>query len=110
MNNELGKIIKVKIKNYLKNKSIKKAQIIKEFEITTQYLNDIENGKRVPSYNLMKKIAKVLMMSEEDKTKMYDLASKSYKKKKVPVDIAEFIINNEKIQKEIRKAMNSNKL
>ena len=41
---------------------------------------------------------------------MYDLAPKSYKKKKVPVDIAEFIINNEKIQKEIRKAMNSNKL
>ena len=43
MNNELGEFIKVKIKNYLKNKSIKKAQIIKEFDITTQYLNDIEN-------------------------------------------------------------------
>ena len=109
MNNKLGYFLKEKISNYVKINSKKKSQIIKELEITTQYLNDIENGKRVPSYELMKKIAITLKMSDDDQIKMFDLASKSYKEQKVPMDIAEFIINNEDIQKDIRKVMKEKK-
>lgn len=48
MKNELGEFIKRKIKEYLENnKGRKKADLIKELNITTQYLNDIENNKRV---------------------------------------------------------------
>ena len=104
MNNNLGEFIKNKMEKYLeKHKEKKKADLIREFGITTQYLNDIENSKRVPSSNLMKKMIDILELDEKSRIKLFDLASESHNKKKVPADIEEFILNNSEAKKKIRK-------
>lgn len=103
MKNELGNYLKEKIKKYASDNNIKKSEIIRKLEITTQYLNDIENGKRVPSATLMKKMIEILEFNEMEKIKLYDLASISHKSKKIPADIEEFILNNKAATKKIRK-------
>lgn len=101
--NNLGTFIKDKITKYCKENKLKKADLIRKFGITTQYLNDIENGKRVPSADLMKKMIKVLNFDEENKIVLFDLASESHKEKKIPADIEDFILNNKEAKKKIRK-------
>lgn len=103
MNNNFGKYIKNKILNYTQKYSKKKSEIIKELGITTQYLNDIENGKRIPSADLMKKIINLLELNEAEKIELYDLASNEHKKKKIPADIEEYILNNKEAKNKIRK-------
>lgn len=103
MNNELGIFIKEQIKRYVDQNNKKKIDVIKELNITAQYLNDIENGKRIPSADLMKKIIEILKLSDSDKIKMYDYASDSHKTKRIPVDIEEFILTNKDAKKRIRK-------
>jgi transcriptional regulator with XRE-family HTH domain len=107
MNKSLGEFIKDKINKYLENqKEKRKADLIKEFDITTQYLNDIENNKRVPSTSLMKKMANILNLTNKEKIELYDLASNSHKDKKIPADIEEYILNNKDAKNKIRKLMN----
>lgn len=106
MKNELGIFIADRIKEYIVKNNKKKSELIKELDITTQYLNDIENGKRVPSTDLIKKIVEVMQLSNLDKIKMFDYASDVHKSKKVPADIEEFILNNKDAKKKIRKLMN----
>lgn len=104
MENKLGDFIREKIKLHLdKNKGKKKADLIKELNITTQYLNDIENNKRVPSASLMKKMIDVLDINNNEKIELYDLASVCHKDKKIPVDIEEYILNNKDAKNKIRK-------
>lgn len=99
--NELGKNI-----HEMRKKSEKTIKsITEELDISPQYLNDIENGKRIPSSMLLKKIIKLFNLDINEEKKLYDYASNSYKKKKVPADIAEFIINNEDAKDKIRKLM-----
>ena len=99
--NELGKVI-----YELRKKSKKTIKMItEELEISPQYLNDIENGKRVPSAILLKKMMKLFNLDKDTQKNLYDYASNSYKEKKVPADIAEFIINNEEAKDKIRMLM-----
>ena len=86
------------------NRTIK--DITDNLNITPQYLNDIENNKRVPSSSLIKKIIIEYRIDKNKTSILYDLASSSYKEEKVPADIAEFIIKNKNAKKEIRKLMN----
>lgn len=109
MIDKLGEFIKKKIDRKITISKKNKTQIIKEFGITPQYLYDMENGKRVPSASLIKTMIEKLGLSEQEQIELYDLASKSYKEQKVPIDIAEFIINNEKIKNDIRKAIKNEK-
>ena len=103
MNNKLGEFIKNNIKKYLnKHKEKKKSDVIRELGISTQYLNDIENGKRVPSSNLMKKMINVLNLDEKARIELFDLASESHKERKIPADIEEFILNSKEAKKKIR--------
>ena len=106
MNNKLGDFIKRKINNVIKKDNKKKADIIRELSITTQYLNDIENGKRIPSSILMKKMVEVFNLNDKEKIELYDLASECHKDKKIPVDIEDFIVNNKNAKTKIRKLMN----
>ena len=105
MNSQLGIFLKEKIKKHIEVNNIKKADIIRQLNISTQYLNDIENGKRVPSPELMKKLKFVLNLSELEQIKMYDLASYEHKVKKIPADIEKFIIENDNAKDEIRNLM-----
>ena len=100
---KLGDFIKKKIDRKVKGTNQKKSDIIKSLGITNQYLHDMENGKRVPSSNLMKSMITVLDLSEQEQIELYDLASESHKIKKVPADIEEYIIENKEAKDEIRK-------
>lgn len=105
MDNRFGDFIKKKINVVIEKDNKKKSEIIRELSITTQYLNDIENGKRIPSSKLMKKMIEVLKLDEKDTIQLYDLASECHKDKKIPADIEEFIISNKAAKKSIRKLM-----
>lgn len=106
MDNRFGDFIKKKINVVIEKENKKKSEIIRELSITTQYLNDIENGKRIPSAKLLKRMVDVLQFDDNEKIELYDLASDCHKNKKIPADIEEFIVNNKKAKIEIRKLMN----
>ena len=103
MIDNLGDYLKFLRKNIQEKKTIKK--ITSELNISPQYLNDLENNKRVPSGELLNKFIKLYKLEQEEKIKLYDLAAISYKKKKVPSDIATFIIENEDVKNKIRNMM-----
>ena len=103
MIDNLGDYLKFLRKNIQEKKTIKK--ITSELNISPQYLNDLENNKRAPSGELLNKFIKLYKLEQEEKIKLYDLAAISYKKKKVPSDIATFIIENEEVKNKIRNMM-----
>lgn len=105
MDNRFGDFIKKKVSVAIEKGNKRKAEIIRELSITTQYLNDIENGKRIPSSKLMKKMIEVFELDEKETILLYDLASECHKDKKVPADIEDFIINNKNAKSKIRKLM-----
>ncbi len=80
-------------------------QMAEKLEITAQYMHDIENDNRVPSEKILKRMEKIFDLNQEEKVKMYDLAAISYKEKKVPIDIANYIIKNSEIKSKIREMM-----
>ncbi len=108
MSDKLEEFIKKKIDRKLYVSHKKRADLIRELGITSQYLYDLENGKRVPSANLMKKMIMVLDLSKQEQIELYDLASESHKSKKIPADIEEYIITNNKAKDEIRKLIMKN--
>lgn len=103
MTDNLGNYLKFLRKNAQEKKTIKK--ITSELNISPQYLNDLENNKRVPSEELLNKFIKLYKLEKEERIKLYDLAALSYKKKKVPSDIATFILENEDVKNKIRNMM-----
>ena len=56
MYEKLGEFIKKKVDRKVNKPTKTKADIINELGIKTQYLHDLENGKRTPSPELMKKM------------------------------------------------------
>lgn len=108
MNDKLGRFIKKKVDRKVETSNKKRADIIREFGITTQYLYDMENGKRVPSSSLMKTMITILELSDQEQIELYDLASESHKSKKIPADIEEYIITNDDAKDEIRKLISKN--
>ena len=105
MDNRFGDFIKKKVSVAIDKDNKRKAEIIRELSITTQYLNDIENGKRIPSSKLMKKMIEVFKLDQNETIQLYDLASECHKDKKVPADIEDFIVNNKSAKSKIRKLM-----
>ncbi|MCI8545451.1 MAG: hypothetical protein HFH09_04405 [Bacilli bacterium] len=107
MNGKLGEFIKKKVDRKVDASDKKRADIIRDFGITPQYLHDLENGKRVPSANLMKTMIMVLGLSDKEQIELYDLASESHKSKKIPADIEAYIIENDNVKRKIRKMISS---
>lgn len=110
MANKLGKFIKDKVDRTVINTDKKKANIINALNIKAQYLYDLENGKRTPSPDLMKKMIEVLNLDEKEQIELYDLVSENHKSRKIPADIEEYIIENKSAKEEIRKLISKNKL
>lgn len=103
MKESLGKYI-VDLRD--KNTDIKTSRIMaQKLNITSQYMYDIEKDNRVPSSKLLKKIEELVVSMPEERNRLYDLASCSYKDKKVPADIAKFIIENDEVKQKIREMM-----
>ena len=103
MYEELGKFIKKKVDRKVNKPKKIKADIINDLGITTQYLHDLENGKRTPSRDLMKKMITILNLDQNEQIELYNLVCDCHKNKKIPADIEEYIIENEEAKDKIRK-------
>lgn len=70
--------------------------------ISPVYMCDIEKGRRRISDELLPKLAKLLLLSEDECYEMYDLAAKT--KKAVSADLAKYIMRNAVIRSALRTA------
>lgn len=100
MENNLGEYIKSLRKNDAKKRSILKT--IEELKISKQYLMDIEKNKRIPSGDLLQRIINMYGLLPDKQIFLYDLAANSYKQKKLPFDIVNYIIDNDEEKKLLR--------
>ena len=74
----------------LRKKSGKTIKVLKEeLKISPQYLNDIENNKRIPSDKLLRNFAETYKLGVDEKTILFDLAN--------------YILENEDAKSKIRK-------
>ena len=71
--------------------------------ITTPYLNDIEKDRRnPPEMEKLELISRILMLSDEDKTTMFDLAGK--KRNSVAPDLPDYIMERDYVAAALRTA------
>lgn len=77
--------------------------------VSPVYVSSIENEKRAaPTEDILRKIAVVLMLNEEEKTLMYDLAAKSKKTSSIASDLIIYINQNAAVHKALRVAKKLN--
>ena len=77
--------------------------LAKALNISAVYICDIEKGRRALPDDLLPKVAEILLLTEKEKTQMYDLVAMS--KNTVSVDICEYIMNKDIVRKVIRTAI-----
>lgn len=71
--------------------------------ITAPYLTDIEKGRRnPPEMEKLELISQILMLNDEDKTTMYDLAGK--KRNSVAPDLPDYIMEHDYVSAALRTA------
>lgn len=71
--------------------------------ITAPYLNDIEKDRRnPPEMEKLELISQILMLNDEDKTTMYDLAGK--KRNSVAPDLPDYIMEHDYVSAALRTA------
>ncbi len=75
--------------------------------ITAPYLNDIEKDRRnPPEMEKLELISQILMLSDEDKTTMFDLAGK--KRNSVAPDLPDYIMERDYVAAALRTARDLN--
>lgn len=90
-----------------KEKSLSIRKLAELLKITPAYLSDIEKGRRyAPDKEKLEEIARILILSEEDKNIMFDLAGKT--KGEIPPDLPEYIIEKDIVKVALRAANKSN--
>lgn len=71
--------------------------------ITASYLTDIEKDRRnPPEMEKLELISRILMLNDEDKTTMYDLAGK--KRNSVAPDLPDYIMEHDYVSAALRTA------
>ena len=71
--------------------------------ITARYLTDIEKDRRnPPEMEKLELISRILMLNDEDKTTMYDLAGK--KRNSVAPDLPDYIMEHDYVSAALRTA------
>ncbi len=70
--------------------------------ISQVYMCDIEKGRRRISEALLPRLAELLLLSEEERYEMYDLAAKA--KNTVSADLSDYIMKNDIVRKLLRTA------
>lgn len=70
--------------------------------ISQVYMCDIEKGRRRVSDKLLKRLAELFLLSEDERYEMYDLAAKS--KNSVSSDLSDYIMHNDVVRKALRVA------
>ena len=71
--------------------------------ISKGYYCDFENYREIPPEHHLEKIIKILCLSKEDEAALLYLAKKA--KKKVPPDMADYIMKNQVVYAAFREAM-----
>ncbi len=84
-----------------KNMKLSSRQLALACEVTPAYMNDIEKSKRIPSSEVLTRIAMKLKLDEKEVYQLFDLAVDD-NKGKVSYDIAEYIMNNDELRQCIR--------
>ncbi len=88
------------IKNRKKLK-LSSRQLALACNVTPSYMNDIEKNKRIPSFDVLTRLAKELKLEEQEIYQLFDLAVDD-KKGKVSYDISEYIMSNDELRQCIR--------
>ncbi|WP_286161268.1 helix-turn-helix transcriptional regulator [Clostridium sp. KNHs214] len=84
-------------------KQITLREMAKKLGITPPYLSDVEKDRRNPfDLEKLEILANILMLSEEDKTIMLDLAGK--KRNEVAPDLPEYIMERDYVSAALRTA------
>lgn len=76
--------------------------LAKALGISQVYMCDIEKGRRRISEALLPRLAELLLLSEEERYEMYDLAAKA--KNTVSADLSDYIMKNDIVRKLLRTA------
>lgn len=93
------------ISNKRKEKQMSLRGFARMLGISPVYLSCIERGERAaPTYNILKKIAQVFMLNEEERELMYDLAAKSKKSVSLASDLLIYVNENKTVHKALRLA------
>ena len=84
-------------------KKITIRKMVEMLGITAPYLNDIEKDRRnPPEMEKLELISQILMLSDEDKTTMFDLAGK--KRNSVAPDLPDYIMERDYVAAALRAA------
>lgn len=90
-----------------KKKNISSRQLAISCKVSAAYMNDIEKGKRIPTFEVLKKIGLSLELDDENMYKLLDLAAQN-SNNRVPYDIVDYIMKNDSLRKCIRKKIKNN--
>ena len=91
-----------------KNAGITLKGLAAILDIAPSYMSDIEKGRRYPpDKEKLDEIAKHLMLSEDDKNLMFDLAAKE-KENTISLDLPEYIMEKNLVRVALRKARDTN--
>ena len=91
-----------------KNAGITLRGLAAILDIAPSYMSDIEKGRRYPpDKEKLDEIAKHLMLSEDDKNLMFDLAAKE-KENTISLDLPEYIMEKNLVRVALRKARDTN--
>ena len=84
-------------------KQITLRKMAEMLDITAPYLSDIEKDRRnPPDMDKLEQISTILLLSDEDRTLMFDLAGK--KRNSVAPDLQEYIMGREYVATALRTA------
>lgn len=78
-------------------------ELARQLEVSASFLSDVENNRKPPlTVDRLEKVASIMLLSVEEKTKMYDLAGKQ--RNAVPPDLPEYIIERDYVSAALRTA------
>lgn len=78
-------------------------ELARQLEVSASFLSDVENSRKPPlTADRLEKAASIMLLSAEEKSKMYDLAGKQ--RNAVPPDLPEYIIERDYVSAALRTA------
>ncbi|MHB1652373.1 MAG: helix-turn-helix domain-containing protein [Desulfitobacteriaceae bacterium] len=78
-------------------------ELARQLEVSAAFLSDVENNRKPPlTVDRLEKAANIMLLSMEEKTKMYDLAGKQ--RNSIPPDLPEYIIERDYVSAALRTA------
>lgn len=84
-------------------RDISLRELARQLEISASFLSDVENNRKPPlTADRLEKVASIMLLSAEEKTKMYNLAGKQ--RNTVPPDLPEYIIERDYVSAALRTA------